>query len=1145
MNANEWIEEFTGLKLANGAAAGPDPLLATAQMEQEAAKKQLLLAEAHKKLAGLKSEFQKAMQSELRIKGALFKQKMLDIKGTQIDEAEFEDMSIDYSMIDLEPATKDIISKGSNLIMGCGGDLKQATIERDGKQVLLFTNIELEDGYWFPLTRERVLPETYIGAMFSKTQRMLNETNALYNQAVEVKREKGELTPKANRLRDLVQTGAELASVGADLAAGFGAGSDNAELAGELLGLIGSVVEAGGDAYDKIKAKEYADASGVVLDACSLITVMALKKAGVDDAIIEATKASFKAGGAAINAGKKFAEGASGAAAGTEILANVLKNSLDIAASLVTDPGQKAALKQAAAIAPMAMKAVGISADMVMKVNEGDTDGVIDCLTRGVKAGMEGAQDLKKLEATRGMTDEQGAKIEKGIDEDTKTFNRRVDLATLGAKTVVSAAIMAKKGAYLKAFDTLITNVGEGLTKALIEARVDEKQAKQIGIIYKSAASAPLALEALMDSPPDVKGALSKLASGIESAFAAAAPDNAALQEAGRGLATGFASLDAGIDLIGLYNKGEYEKGVKLFVTTVDKQVKGIFEMTDIAQGVELPDDDEEEDDEEEDDDEGKEPVPPDVKQGLLDLIKDLGEKALAAKEEISGKIDDALEAEVKKVGDAEAQAEAQAILDEAKADMWALAEGGPELSDAEKFSREAADIDKLIAKMRRDQLIMTIAQKAVEGGTAFLASFIPALGAVSAGLKMMASMVAAAQRAQQLYQWTQSRNDFATAQSELTSASQNFVRNQADQFAHHSIQAAFHAAEMIGNVLETVGAATFGAAEAAGLGLKVAAKAGAKLEEIIQRHKKVEELEYAWRVTKASLKNPTNRKLGLRARALSPTMAKYAIAWGAVNKNDPLARNALRACDLTEAVLENENANVDKVVEYLEVFYNEDQTLYREVETAAPWVPTDIVLTLRFWNKLKSLAVENIKLENTDTGNLDGLLVQLKGDLNKFTAEQVAQRIELLNDINRYLGIYQPVAKKPDDVKVFLKVVALLRKQVEVALAAVEAQGAKLAKSAAELKAAKDARAAFLDKTDNVLGELNTMLAMLNSFNSDDEVQDLYDGQADAEALIKEINAVEALRANVPVQSHVKQLQAQLVVLENLIGIVEVAQAV
>jgi len=173
-------------------------------------------------------------------------------------------------------------------------------------------------------------------------------------------------------------------------------------------------------------------------------------------------------------------------------------------------------------------------------------------------------------------------------------------------------------------------------------------------------------------------------------------------------------------------------------------------------------------------------------------------------------------------------------------------------------------------------------------------------------------------------------------------------------------------------------------------VGTIIAAVAGAsaKAEEMLLERKDKADIEKAWKVTLKALRNPKNRQLGLEARKLNPSLAKFSIAWGAVVLKDPLARDAMRACGLTEASLKNDNTDVNKVVQYLETFYEDDKSLYRDSSDPVPeWIPADAEVTLKWWSQLRLAAGKTPKLQVGNASLLEGLLGQL------MSVEEAAER--------------------------------------------------------------------------------------------------------------------------------------------------------
>ena len=237
------------------------------------------------------------------------------------------------------------------------------------------------------------------------------------------------------------------------------------------------------------------------------------------------------------------------------------------------------------------------------------------------------------------------------------------------------------------------------------------------------------------------------------------------------------------------------------------------------------------------------------------------------------------------------------------------------------------------------------------------------------------------------------------------------------------------------------------------------------------------------------------------------------------------MARNALAACQLTEASLADENANVDKVVNYLERFYEDDDRLYRELEEQADWMPKEIELTVRSSTKVKQLAVKNAKLKNPDTGNIDGLLAQLKDKLSTLDQVAVGVRIQALEDLNKALDAYQPKTAKPKDSEAIKKACALMQKQASEALTEAKTRRESLAAEAKRLAGQTDA-----------LGELNSQIAKVEACQHTDDLPDLQKVYTAAQSAIAHIKSKDSTKGDVAIQSHIKQLEEKLEPLGRLI---------
>lgn len=1009
---SDWLEQFTGMKVAGGPLPGAeDPLAQARDYEAKMQRKQALLLGARRELATVKASFQAAMATEIKIKGEFFKQKMLEVKGTQTDEAEFED--IQFGKIKLEPQTQIAISQGQLTITKAFGRLREAQWPDEGPQSDLFTEPELRDEFWTPLKRERILPETYIAGMYSETQQMLDATNEAYEDAVADKKAKGLLTPKVNMVSVSLDAGAELLAVGGTIAGGFGPDQASAALAKNILNGASKALAGSAAVYDKVLAKEYTDASSLALDTIRGITTTALGVAGISKDTIGAVDKGFKAGDAAVKAGRALARGADGAGDAAGFIAAVLEGALG-AAVATTSGTDKENLERALALAPAVFRQGKIISVLRQKVMDRDAEGVFMCFVESANNGLEAARGMELVDAkARSHSTKESEKITELFTKDTEKLKSIIAAGGAGAAKAIQFAVLASKGRHLEAFNTLVDAIGSGLSLALQEGGVPKDQAEQIAGLYAAAASAPKALDALLSDKPDIAGAITHLAGGVEKAFGAVAGDDPALKTAGKAITTSLIATAAGVQTAKLYREGKVDEGIDAFVKGVSAGLAGALSVADVAQG-------------------GGQPDP--AAAAALEQLKAASAKLAENKDAVAA----GLQKAVKEIQAAERAEEVRIILEEAKDDL-------DKMKQARDAGAAASTIDALIAKMERDRMVMKLAQQIVEGGTAFLARFVPGLGAVGAAATLAAQMLAAAERAQQLSKWIAAQGDLEAAQSPLSSSAQNFVANQAEQFTHYAVQSAFTAARLIGEVVKLSGQAS-----AAGFAIDAAATAGASVENIIYKFKRKADLEAAWKVTAKALRNPTNRKLGLRARALNPTLAKYSMAWGAVTLKDPLARNAMRASGLTEAHLNNESAGVDKVVGYLEKFYEDDQQLYREVETNAKWVPKDLTLDVAGWVTLLEAATKSIGLDRSNTGKIEGLIASVEQLLEGPQPDDkdyigrralIDRKAKLLPELELALAAYKPVAKTPEGAKQMTAAVGLLVHQAKGAQRALESE--------------------------------------------------------------------------------------------------------
>lgn len=983
-----WLEQFTGLNLDETPQPGRSKELqdglAEAQAQEAAYERKrqqqaLLLAQVRAQLLPIKQRSQVLLSTKIQA-GPLKGKSFLKVEGEQIDEIDPDTLRMlaggkkQLTINDLLPGD---IGPQIYLVIrdfdALGQRLADARFEHEGKTEPLFTTKEVQAEYWAPLRLERIYPDGLVLDKYSETQQMLDATNQLYREMCEQKKLAGELTPEVDLVSELFGTAKDLAGFGSEVLGAFAGSSEHVKLAAEILEGIGDAFEAGDAIYTQIKESDYANAAAGGLELAGKLTSKLVSKLAGESAG-KAVAGGFSVGSSAVLMGRALAQYRSGAGTLQEalnVMGGLLANTLTLAASQTS--GQAAeGLTIAAKVAPAALRAAGIAhGDLAKAVREGDFPSVVKALGEITK------EVLSTLP---------------GLEAHADTLNDAIDLGAAGAAMAYKMVVNARKGDLLKAFNGAIDDIGANLGTILTLAGVDKEIAKTVVGAYKGTASASKAVQMLVKDPGNVAGAMKELSGGVNTALKGTGDKT--LEKIGAGIELAVSQMVSAKQIAQLYAEGNSNEALEKLVEQLGSGIES-------AVGLAVPSDDEEEDESEDEDDdsegeggegeggegEGSTDEAPQqrklkreqrkaISQQLTQLVRDLKDRAdkkLPPDPEMAvdlakiGKATESLDAARKQQEAEDANEEARTLLAEAELDLKAL-------SDAEKAGAEASNIDALIASLLRDRMFLKIATQIAQGGAEFLSQFVPALGAVSAGIKLAANLVAVAQRAQQLDLWIKAQGDLAAAQSALSSSASNFVKNQGQQLAHYSAQAFFAAAQLAGKITELAG-------PAAPVGTIIAAVAGAsaKAEEALMERADKVQIELAWKVTLKALRNPKNRQLGLEARKLNPSLAKFSIAWGAIVLKDPLARNAMRACGLNEASLKDDNTDVNKVVQYLETFYEDDKSLYRDSDEPVPeWIPADAELTLKWWSQLRLAATKTPKLQVRNAALVEGLLGEL-----------------------------------------------------------------------------------------------------------------------------------------------------------------------
>jgi hypothetical protein len=277
---------------------------------------------------------------------------------------------------------------------------------------------------------------------------------------------------------------------------------------------------------------------------------------------------------------------------------------------------------------------------------------------------------------------------------------------------------------------------------------------------------------------------------------------------------------------------------------------------------------------------------------------------------------------------------------DRSRRQALSLGEGGQE-------AIKDKAIANLIMKIQVKRAVIEAAAKLANGGMAVAAQFVTGVGIGIAALKFVQEVTEAASQALELNKWLKSADLAIKSGSMYEPAIQNFIGNREAQISHASIKAALAFTQMVLRSIET-GLAASGIAAAGVVVTKIldaASVAAVEAEDLIYEVVEKDKVETAWKMTRASILNPNNRKLAKKAMKANHTWAKYAIAYGAFVKSDPIAVSAVNSIGLSQASLQHKDTDVHKVRAYLEVVYNKDKQVLKESPLVADWLPSKIEL--------------------------------------------------------------------------------------------------------------------------------------------------------------------------------------------------------
>ena len=937
----EWLTSISGLAIAH------------AVQDKKRNEKDARSREMGVKVGLAKETIRSEFDIKLKKKGLGSGIKVLDEKGTQFDEYDISD----YDNFEMKQEYLAQMSDALAKVERIAKEMREAMTEKideatgepvkgkDGKPIMvpLYTDEEIAEEVYMPLVRERLMPESLVPGKFSKTQEMIDATDKLYKERLD---EYTKATESDGDFLDDVKMFADKLGGIAERATKLFPGGEEAATIISLTKLSFTTTIT---AYQVIKSGEMSGMGTQVIDNIGKIA------GGIIGAAVnpETGKLVTTAYSVAVT-GPKMAihlcQDPPRVQACIEELATGIESAVSMGIKNPT-PTQTALTK---AMCKLLESSANIPAIREAILN-GERDKVIDGFANIAKGMLSASTNLASV-----IGDDVDPQELQSI---SSKVNQGLDVLTKGVKftaTIIDAA-KAKKIDLMT--QQLVDGFGEILTGA-VGTFASPDIAKQCGSAYSATTSVGMVAYYLTLETPDQGAALRALAKGFTSSLGLALGDsdpNAA--KIGAMIEKAIITAGNGYDLAKAIKEDKYGEAVK----KLQAIATGVVNSTFGAAGKE-----------------GGEDVT-----SVMGEISGLAQEIAKVKDKLkSDQLEEELAAKVMEL-------RGQQALEEMKSSQEDVRRLLVQRDESGSVAAEARSIDALIAQMMKDRMMIELATKLVSGGVGVVAKFVPALGPADAAIQLAINLMKATQRAMELNKWINNQKDMKAAQSCLTSSSQNFVKNQAEQFSHYSIQAACKLAQMIGEIVKCSGLCA-----AAGQAVSTSAALAAEAEDVMYTFYKKVDLELAWKATKKAFDHPESRKLALIARSMNPTLAKYSIAWGATVKKDALAMEAMATCGINELTLSDPGSNVKKVQQYLELMFNEDNVVLKRV-VVPKWMPDKVELTVRCWGVAKAKGVKDADLLNEATGAIDESIARCETlKVEVLQVEKIAERSESIDDI-------------------------------------------------------------------------------------------------------------------------------------------------
>lgn len=875
--------------------------------------------------------------------------------------------------------------------------------DSDGKEILelqetpLFEADDLITELYAPLVRERIVPDNLLPDSYSETQQMITATNKIYTERLIKFTEESEDEPDGELAKKVIKHAGIVATSVAKIV-----GGEEGILAAEItqvvvLALTTSVTA--GYAISKADSKTLVnDVGGAFVD----VVGGTLTLAGLDETVVKSAVGGIKAVQQLSVAANAFAQNPPDIEGALTAIGNGFASGMALGAAQTTNEKQAANMT----LAGQGVRAALLTGANIKRIKAAienrEFAHIVDHLTAIASDTMQGTLTSMAANSDVGRSAKDKKESAKALTAQIKSMGKTIEIAGTGGKIVVSLALAVHSRNIGKYADDLVDHVGEALG-GVVEKVTDKATGAIVMTAFNGAVSIGTIVKALRSPAPDYAAVLGVIGKSCGDAIRLVDPESTDVEKVAGLVQSGILLLARSTSTKKAFDEGRYDDAVKLLSDGI-VSVLGKTLNLDLDEAVSDEDVAEEEDEE---------------KKAELVLVQAIQAEVAGANEDAKGvlaRFRTTLQStEGKKKLATNLQEKQVQEMEERQAKLEAEnAARLRELTEDEALSpaaRDAMSIETLLKQLQKDRALLMMAAKLANGGLKLAEQFCAPLAAASAAVRFVEAVVQAANRMIQLNRWVHNVRDAKSAQSVYSSAAQNFVKNQSEQVSHYTIVAALELTQMIGAIMSSSGMGAI-----AGEAVNKSAVAAAAIESAVYAVYKEVDLQVSWRATKESLRNPKNRKLALKVRAMNPTLAKYTIAYGAVVQRDAIARNCLAACNLDEIALNHKDSGVEAVQHYLEVYYTDDNVVLKRI-TLADWVPDPVTVDLKCWGAAKTRGADKGGLLDVPTPVIEGAIVEVVRYRNKLNGALAEHRpvdadplLAALDGLLDALGTYSPL---------------------------------------------------------------------------------------------------------------------------------------